>query len=80
MVVTGTLEDGAAYEVEVTGRADRPVTGSRRITALVEQCVGQPVLLSPLGPLRDLDPADAAAVLALLRQETYVVAVRPDRK
>lgn len=80
MVVTGTLEDGAAYEVEVTGRANRPVIGSRRIAALVEQHVGKPILLSPLGPRRDLDPTDTDAVLALLRQETYAVEVQPGRK
>ncbi|MEU3499255.1 hypothetical protein ABZ726_00255 [Streptomyces hundungensis] len=76
MLVTGTLEDGAAYQVEVTGRADRPVTGSRRVRALVEQYRGQPVLLRPLGPRRPLDPADSAAVLALLRQHTRVVEAR----
>ncbi|MFD0352892.1 hypothetical protein ACFVHW_03970 [Streptomyces sp. NPDC127110] len=77
MLVTGTLKDGAAYQVEVTGRDDRPVTGSRRIRALVEQHTGRPVLLGPLGPLRTLTPEDTTAVLALLRQHTAVVEVRP---
>ncbi|MFJ4342712.1 hypothetical protein [Streptomyces sp. NPDC088915] len=76
MVVMGTLNDGAAYQVEITGRTDRPVIGSRRVTALVEQHAGTPILLTPLGPRRDLDPGDAEAVLALLRQETYVVEVK----
>ncbi|MFD4933405.1 hypothetical protein [Streptomyces virginiae] len=77
MLVTGTLEDGAAYEVEITGREDRPVVGSRRVRALVEQHTGRPVLLGPVGPRRPLAAADTAAVLALLRQHTAVVEVRP---
>lgn len=76
MKVTGTLEDGSAYDVEVTGQQDRPVTGSRRIRALVEQHSGTPVLLGPLGPRRTLEPADTDAVLALLRKHTRVVEVR----
>ncbi|MET9528244.1 hypothetical protein [Streptomyces coeruleorubidus] len=75
MRVIGTLEDGAAYHVEVTGREDRPVTGSRRVRALVEQCAGQPVLLGPLGPQRTLEPTDTDAVLAVLRAHTRVVEV-----
>ncbi|RSS97242.1 hypothetical protein EF903_01595 [Streptomyces sp. WAC05292] len=77
MRVTGTLDDGAAYDVEVTGREDRPVTGSRRVRALVDQYSGRPVLLGPLGPRRALTGADTAAVVALLRQHTVVVDVRP---
>lgn len=76
MRVIGTLGDGAAYDVEVTGREDRPVTGSRRVRALVEQHIGQPVLLGPLGPRQELQPTDTAAVLALLRDRTRVVEVR----
>ncbi|MGW0757159.1 hypothetical protein ACWD1Y_11825 [Streptomyces sp. NPDC002814] len=75
MRVIGTLEDGAAYHVEVTGRADRPVAGSRRVRALVEQYTGTPVLLGPLGPQRTLEPTDTAAVLAVLRAHTRVVEV-----
>ncbi|MFJ5143042.1 hypothetical protein [Streptomyces sp. NPDC088707] len=75
MRVMGTLEDGAAYDVEVTGLEDRPVTGSRRVRALVEQHTGRPVLLGPLGPRRTLEPTDADAVLALLRIHTRVVEV-----
>lgn len=77
MRVIGTLEDGAAYDVKVTGREDRPVTGSRRVRTLVDQCTGQPVLLGPLGPRRTLEGTDTAAVLALLRDKTRVVEVRP---
>lgn len=74
MIVTGTLDDGAAYQVEITGSEGGWVTGSRRVRALVEQYAGQPVLHGPLGPLRPL--ADANGVLALLRQHTAVVEVR----
>lgn len=77
MLATGVLEDGCPYQVEITGRADRPVIGSARIRALVEQHTGKPVLLGPLGPRRDLDPGDPAAVLALLRQRTRLTEQRP---
>jgi hypothetical protein len=77
MLVTGTFEDGAAYQVDVTGQAEQSIVGSRRVRALVEQYAGQPVLLGPLGPQRDLEATDTAAVLALLRQHTTVVEVRP---
>ncbi|WP_030372325.1 hypothetical protein [Streptomyces rimosus] len=75
MRIMGTLDDGAAYDVEVTGQQDRPVTGSRRVRALVEQYTGKPVLLGPLGPRRTLEPTDTAAVLALLRAHTRVLEV-----
>ncbi|WP_167162969.1 hypothetical protein [Streptomyces sp. MBT27] len=73
MMVTGFLEDGSPYQVQITGQADRPVIGSARIRALVEQYKGTPVLLGRLGPRRDLDPADSQAVLALLRQRTRLI-------
>lgn len=76
MRIIGTLDDGAAYSVEVTGREDRPVTGSRRVRALVEQYIGKPVLLGPLGPQRVLEATDTTAVIALLRDRTRVVEVR----
>ncbi|MEU5181136.1 hypothetical protein AB0G49_13900 [Streptomyces longwoodensis] len=76
MLVTGTLEDGSAYQVRIPGQGGSPVTGSRRVRALVEQYAGTPVLLDPLGPRRSLDPADTAAVLTLLRHKTQVVEVR----
>jgi hypothetical protein len=76
MLVTGNLEDGSAYQVRIPGEAGSPVTGSRRVRALVEQHTGAPVLLGPLGPRRNLDPADADAVLALLRQKTQVAEVK----
>ncbi|MFB6505631.1 hypothetical protein ACFC07_21930 [Streptomyces sp. NPDC056099] len=76
MLVTGTFEDGAAYQVDVTGQEGQPVVGSRRVRALVEQYTGQSVLLGPLGPQRNLEATDTAAVLALLRDKTLVVEVR----
>jgi hypothetical protein len=76
MLVTGVLEDGCPYQVQITGQADRPVIGSARIRALVERHSGQPVLLGPLGPRRDLDPGDTQTVLGLLRQKTTVHEVR----
>ncbi|MEU7228918.1 hypothetical protein [Streptomyces chrestomyceticus] len=75
MRIMGTLDDGAAYDVEVTGQQDRPVTGSRRVRALVEQYTGTPVLLGPLGPRRQMEATDTAAVLALLRAHTRVLEV-----
>ncbi|WP_329317346.1 hypothetical protein OG723_44105 (plasmid) [Streptomyces sp. NBC_01278] len=76
MLVTGFLEDGCPYQVQVTGQADRPIEGSARVRALVEQYSGKPVLLGPLGPRRTLDPGDSRAVVALLRQHTRVVEQR----
>ncbi|MFF9192654.1 hypothetical protein [Streptomyces rochei] len=77
MLATGVLEDGCPYDVEITGQPDRPVIGSARIRALVEQHTGRPVLLGPLGPRRNVDPGDPATVLALLRQRTRLVEQRP---
>ncbi|MFJ4988752.1 hypothetical protein ACIP9H_33750 [Streptomyces sp. NPDC088732] len=71
--VTGTFDDGAAYTVQVTGQADRPVAGSRRAAALVDLHQGRPVSLSPTGPLRAVAPEDEATVLAVLREHTNVV-------
>ncbi|NEA53579.1 hypothetical protein G3I60_05260 [Streptomyces sp. SID13666] len=70
--VTGALDDGAAYRVQVTGQQERPVTGSRRIRALVQLFEGRSVMLTPTGPRRALDPTDEATVLAFLRQHTRV--------
>jgi hypothetical protein len=77
MLATGVLEDGCPYDIEITGQAERPVIGSARIRALVEQHIGKPVLLGPLGPRRNLDPGDTQAVLALLRQRTRLIDQRP---
>ncbi|MFI6142454.1 hypothetical protein ACIBCC_30210 [Streptomyces griseus] len=71
--VTGRFHDGAAYTVLVTGRKDRPVAGSRRAAALVELHQGEPVSLTPTGPVRAVDGGDEAAVRALLRLHTEVV-------
>ncbi|MFI8265284.1 hypothetical protein [Streptomyces sp. NPDC085665] len=60
----------------MTGQADRPVAGSARVRALVEECSGRLVLLGPLGPRRALDPGDRRAVVALLRQRTRVLEQR----
>ncbi len=71
--VTGAFDDGATYSVKVTGRADRPVIGSHRATALVELHQGSPVSLSPTGPVRTVAGDDEATVLAVLREYTSVV-------
>ncbi|MFI9588081.1 hypothetical protein ACIHCQ_41300 [Streptomyces sp. NPDC052236] len=71
--VTGTFDDGAAYTVQVTGRADRPVIGSRRVAALMVLHQGRPITLSPTGPLRKVSPTDEATVLAVLREYTNVI-------
>ncbi|MEU9925142.1 hypothetical protein AB0H51_28305 [Streptomyces griseoluteus] len=76
MMVTGTLDDGSAYQVQIPGQGGSPVTGSRRVRVMVEQYAGTPVLLGPLGPRRNLDPADADAVLALLHEHTQVAEIR----
>jgi hypothetical protein len=71
--VTGAFDDGATYSVRVTGRADRPVTGSHRAAALVELHQGGPVSLSPTGPVRTVAGEDEATVLAVLREFTRVI-------
>ncbi|MEU8911781.1 hypothetical protein [Streptomyces nigrescens] len=71
--VTGRFDDGSAYQVQVTGRADRPVIGSYRAAALVELHQGEDIALSPTGPLRTVDGSDAASVLAVLRRYSYVL-------
>lgn len=76
MLVTGTFEDGAAYQAQIPGAGGSPVAGSRRVRAMVEQAAGTPVLLGPLGPKVVFDPAAAGSVLALLRLKTRVAEVR----
>ncbi|MFD7505393.1 hypothetical protein [Streptomyces sp. NPDC059850] len=71
--VTGAFDDGATYSVQVTGRADRPVIGSHRATALVELHQGSPVSLTPAGPVRTMTGDDEATVLAVLREYTHVI-------
>lgn len=71
--VTGAFDDGATYSVQVTGRADRPVIGSHRATALVELHQSRPVSLSPTGPVRAVTGDDEATVLAVLREHTHVI-------
>lgn len=71
--VTGAFDDGSAYTVQITGRADRPVIGSRRAAALVELHQGERVSLSPTGPMRPVTGDDEASVLAVLREYTHVL-------
>ncbi|MFF8789216.1 hypothetical protein [Streptomyces sp. NPDC015125] len=75
--VTGAFDDGATYSVRVTGRADRPVIGSHRATALVELHEGRPLSLSPTGPVRTVAGGDEATVLAVLREYTHVAEEGP---
>ena len=76
--VTGAFDDGATYSVQVTGRADRPVIGSHRAAALVELHQGEPISLSPTGPVRTVTGDDTASVLAALREFTNVIEERGD--
>ncbi|MGC5042488.1 hypothetical protein ACLQ16_04125 [Streptomyces albidoflavus] len=71
--VTGRFDDGSAYQVQVTGDADRPVVGSARAAALVELHAGRSIPLTPTGPLRVVAGEDEEAVLAMLRRYTDVV-------
>ncbi|MEU6755997.1 hypothetical protein [Streptomyces sp. NPDC046685] len=75
--VTGTFEDGAAYQVRVTGQADRPVVGSRRAAVLVDLQRGRPIPLSPTGPVREVSATDEETVLAVLQEYTRVRATGP---
>lgn len=71
-ILTGQL-DGALYEVQVTGDVAQPVVGNRRITALVQQHAGRPVLLTPTGPSVPVAGDDPMSVVALLEQKTKVL-------
>ncbi|WP_406153211.1 hypothetical protein OG217_05745 [Streptomyces sp. NBC_01023] len=71
--VTGRFDDGSAYQVVITGDADRPVVGSTRVAALVELHAGESIPLTPTGPLRTLAGADPEAVLAVLHRYTEVL-------
>lgn len=75
--VAGVL-DGALYEVEVTGRADTPAVGSKRVSGLIRQYEGETVLVTPVGPAYVVDGADPASVLALLSAKTRVRWVSDD--
>lgn len=72
--VAGVLDD-TLYEVEVTGRKDQPVVGSKRVAALVQQDTGTTVLATPGGPRYTVDPGDPASVLCLLSTKTKVTSV-----
>lgn len=71
--VTGAFDDGATYSVQVTGRADRPLIGSHRATALVELHQGETIALSPTGPVHTVAGDDEASVLAVLREYSHVI-------
>ncbi|MFP3991008.1 hypothetical protein U9R90_26780 [Streptomyces sp. E11-3] len=73
LTVTGTFDDGSAYQVQITGDPDRPVIGSTRAAALVELHAGESIPLTPTGPLRTLAGGDEDAVLAALRQYSNVI-------
>lgn len=64
--------DGVLYEVVITGRAARPAVGSKRISALIEQYAGRPVLATPVGPTYTVDPTDVASIVTLLSTYTQV--------
>lgn len=75
--VSGMLDD-TLYEVAVTGEADRPTAGSKRVAALVDQHLGETVLATPNGPAYVVAGSDPKSVLALLSTKTQVQRVSPD--
>lgn len=76
LTVTGTFDDGSAYQVQVTGSADRPVVGSARVAALVELHAGETIPLTLTGPLRTVAGDGEDAVLAVLRRYSSVLESR----
>ncbi|NUL21835.1 hypothetical protein [Streptomyces lunaelactis] len=74
--VTGRFDDGSAYQVQITGDADRPVVGSSRAAALVDLHAGESIPLTPTGPLRTVAGDDEGAVLAVLRRYSSVLESR----
>lgn len=75
--VAGVL-DNTLYEVEVTGRADDPVVGSKRVRGLLRQFEGEDVAVTPQGPTYTVDPRSPASILALLSVHTKVTRVSDD--
>lgn len=71
--VSGRFDDGSAYQVQMTGDADRPVVGSTRAAALVELHTGESIPLTPTGPLRSIVGNDTDAVLAVLVRYSQVL-------
>ncbi|WP_435244711.1 hypothetical protein [Streptomyces sioyaensis] len=71
--VTGRFDDGSAYQVQITGDADGPATGSTRAAALVDLHLGESILLSPTGPMRTVAKGDAESVIAVLRRYTDIL-------
>lgn len=69
--VVGKL-DGSLYEVEVTGKASRPVVGSKKIANLVKLFEGETVKATPVGPYYKVDPGDPESILALLSEQTTI--------
>lgn len=74
--VSGVLDD-VPYQVVLTGRADDPVQGSRRVRALVDAAVrqGRHVLATPTGPRTKVTGADTDSLLRLLAASGRVVTV-----
>lgn len=75
--VSGNLDD-TLYEVAVTGDTDRPVVGSKRVAALVDQNIGETVLATPNGPAYTVSGSDQRSILALLSSKTKVTSVSGD--
>lgn len=69
--VAGVL-DNTLYEVRVTGDANDPVVGSKRVRVLLRQYQGENVMVTPVGPVYVVDPADPVSVLALLAAHTRI--------
>ncbi|MEV6667619.1 hypothetical protein [Streptomyces nigra] len=59
--------------MQVTGRADHPVTGPHRAAALVELHHGETIALTPTGSAKAVAGDDAASILAVLRKHTAVI-------
>jgi hypothetical protein len=77
--VTGSIPTtGQVYQVELTGRADRPVVGSRLVAALVAEAAGEMVQPSPTEAAIPVDPQDPRSVLALLEKRTTVLGFEGD--
>jgi hypothetical protein len=78
--VTGVLGT-ILYDVVVTGIAEDPVVGSKRVRQFVEEHTGTTIRDGPHGPAYAVDPGDPASILGLLRQHTTVrsVGVWPER-
>lgn len=77
--VAGKLAD-VPYRVVLTGKAGKPVEGSKQVSALVREAIAErrKVLASPTGPLVQVTATSTDSILHLLARSGPVTSVSGD--